>query len=56
MVIFLGTRIDKGLGMIAGGYIPNPLHHVDEYIPTLPEIIIVLSIWPMRFLVWTALF
>ena len=55
-VIFLGTWIDKGLGMIAGGFTPSPLHEVNEYIPTLPEIGIALGVWAMGFLVLTALF
>jgi Ni/Fe-hydrogenase subunit HybB-like protein len=55
-VIFLGTWIDKGLGMIAGGFTPSPLHEINEYIPTLPEIGIALGVWAMGFLILTALF
>jgi len=28
-----GTWTDKGLGMIAGGFIPLPLHRIIEYTP-----------------------
>jgi molybdopterin-containing oxidoreductase family membrane subunit len=56
VVIFLGTWIDKGLGMIAGGFTPSPLHEVNEYIPSLQEIVIALGVWAMGFLVLTALF
>ena len=56
VVIFMGTWIDKGLGMIAGGFTPSPLHEVNEYIPTLPEIGIALGVWAMGFLILTALF
>ncbi|MGD9044832.1 MAG: polysulfide reductase NrfD [Desulfobacterales bacterium] len=56
VVIFLGTWIDKGLGMIAGGFTPSPLHEVNEYIPSLPEIGIALGVWAMGFLILTALF
>ena len=56
VLIFLGTWIDKGLGMIAGGFTPNPLHHINEYIPTLPEIVIALGVWAMGFLILTVLF
>ena len=56
VVIFFGTWIDKGLGMIAGGFTPNPLHEINEYIPTLPEITIALGVWAMGFLILTALF
>jgi Ni/Fe-hydrogenase subunit HybB-like protein len=56
VVIFAGTWIDKGLGMIAGGFTPSPLHEINEYIPTLPEIGIALGVWAMGFLILTALF
>jgi len=56
VAIFLGTWIDKGLGMIAGGFTPSPLHEVTEYIPSLPEIGIALGVWAMGFMVMTALF
>ena len=56
ITVFIGTWIDKGLGMISGGFVPNPLHHVNEYVPTLPEILIARAIWAIGFLVLTALF
>jgi molybdopterin-containing oxidoreductase family membrane subunit len=56
IVIFIGTWIDKGLGMISGGFVPSPLHHVSEYAPTLPEIGITLGVYAAGFLVLTALF
>ena len=56
ITVFIGTWIDKGLGMISGGFVPNPLHHVNEYVPTLPEILIAIAIWAIGFLVLTALF
>jgi len=56
VLIFLGTWIDKGLGMIAGGFTPTPLHEINEYIPSVPEILIALGVWAMGFLILTALF
>jgi Ni/Fe-hydrogenase subunit HybB-like protein len=56
ITVFVGTWIDKGLGMISGGFVPNPLHRVHEYVPTLPEILIAIGIWAIGFLVLTALF
>ncbi len=56
LCVFFGTWIDKGLGMIAGGFVPSPLHHVNEYVPTIPEIVITLGIYATGFLVLTALF
>jgi Ni/Fe-hydrogenase subunit HybB-like protein len=56
ITVFVGTWIDKGLGMISGGFVPNPLHHVNEYVPTLPEILIAVAVWAIGFLVLTALY
>lgn len=56
VMVFLGTWIDKGLGMISGGFVPNPLHEVSEYAPTIPELIITLGVWAAGFLVLTLLF
>ncbi|MFK5952769.1 MAG: polysulfide reductase NrfD, partial [Desulfobacterium sp.] len=33
-MIIVGTWIDKSLGMISGGFVPNPLHQITEYAPT----------------------
>jgi molybdopterin-containing oxidoreductase family membrane subunit len=56
VVIIAGTWIDKGLGMISGGFVPNPLHEVNEYVPTIPEIGITLSIYALGALVLTLLY
>ena len=54
--VFVGTWIDKGLGMISGGFVPNPLHHVTEYVPTIPELLISLGIWATGLLILSALY
>ncbi len=56
IMVFIGTWIDKGLGMISGGFVPNPLHEVHEYAPTIPELIITLGVWALGFLVLTVLY
>ena len=56
VMVFIGTWIDKGLGMISGGFVPSPLHHVNEYIPTVPELLISLGVWATGFFLMTALF
>ncbi len=55
-VIIAGTWIDKGLGMISGGFVPNPLHEVNEYAPSLPEIGITLGVYAVGALVLTLLY
>jgi molybdopterin-containing oxidoreductase family membrane subunit len=55
-LIILTTWIDKGMGLISGGFIPNPLERVTEYWPTLPEALITLGVWAMGFLILTVLY
>ncbi len=56
VVIIVGTWIDKGLGMISGGFVPNPLHEINEYAPTLPEIGITIGVYAAGALVLTILY
>ncbi len=55
-MVFIGAWIDKGLGMISGGFVPNPLHEVNEYAPSFPEILITIGVWALGFIVLTVLF
>lgn len=54
--IFLATWIDKGVGLVIGGFIPNPFERVTEYSPTATEISITLAIWAIGALVLTVLY
>ncbi len=56
LAVFFSTWIDKGMGLIVGGFIPSPLEHVVEYTPTLPEVGITLGVWSIGFLVLTVLY
>jgi molybdopterin-containing oxidoreductase family membrane subunit len=55
-LIIVTTYIDKGLGLMTGGFVPNPLERVVEYKPTLPELLITLGVYGIGFLVLTILF
>jgi Ni/Fe-hydrogenase subunit HybB-like protein len=55
-IVFLSLWIDKGLGLIVGGFIPSSLGAVTEYSPTFPEIFITLAIWALGFLMITVFY
>lgn len=55
-LIILTTYIDKGLGLMTGGFVPNPLEKVVEYWPTIPELMITLGVYSIGFLVLTILY
>lgn len=56
LMVFFGTWIDKGMGMMAGGFVPNPLHYYNEYVPTIKELMITLGIYATGFMVLTVLY
>lgn len=56
LLVFAGTWIDKGLGMIAGGFIPSPLHEVTEYTPSMHELIISAGVAAIGLLILTVLY
>ena len=55
-MVFASLWIDKGLGLIVGGFVPTPFGGVTEYAPTLPEALISLGIWATGILILTILY
>ena len=55
-LVIVTTYIDKGLGLMTGGFVPNPLEHVTEYWPTVPEATITLGVWALGFMILTVLY
>ena len=55
-ILIVATWIDKGLGLIVGGFTPNPFETVTEYWPTTPEMLITIGIWATGFFVLTILY
>ncbi len=53
VLVFFSLWLDKGLGMIVGGFVPSPLGSVVRYTPTLPEWSIVAGIWALGALLIT---
>jgi len=54
--VIVAIWIDKGLGMVAGGFVPSPLGHVTEYWPTFTEVMIGLGIYGVGALILVALY
>lgn len=53
VMLFIGAWIDKGLGLISAGFVPNPLHEVNEYLPTFPEVMITIGVYAIGALILT---
>jgi len=56
ILVIISTWIDKGFGLVVGGFIPNPFERVVEYWPTVPEICISIGVWATGFFVITILY
>ncbi len=56
VAVFVSLWIDKGLGMVVTGFVPNPLGEVMEYSPTFIEILITLGVYAMGILIVTGLY
>lgn len=54
--VVISTWIDKGFGLVIGGFIPNPFERIFEYWPTVPEVFISIGVWATGFFVLTVLY
>jgi len=55
-MIFVSLYIDKGVGFVLGGFVPNPFERVTEYHPTITELGITAAVWAAGALILTLLY
>ena len=55
-LVVVSLWIDKGLGLVVGGFVPSPLGALTEYRPTFNESVIVSGVWAIGFLLVTVFF
>jgi molybdopterin-containing oxidoreductase family membrane subunit len=56
ILLFISLWIDKGIGLVIGGFVPNPLEEITAYYPSFQEIMITLGIWATGFFILTVLY
>src|SRR5512145_717108 len=56
VMLFISLWIDKGFGLIIGGFVPNMFEEVNPYWPTYPEAMITIGVWAIGFIVLTFLY
>lgn len=55
VLIFCGVWIEKGMGFIIPGFIPDTLGEIYEYMPSSTEVMVSLGVWALGFLIYTLL-
>lgn len=55
ILLFVGIWIEKGMGLIVPGFIPEPYGKIVEYSPTWIEVFVTLGIWALGAFVFTLL-
>jgi molybdopterin-containing oxidoreductase family membrane subunit len=55
ILVFIGVYIEKGMGLVIPGFIPDVLHEIYEYAPTGIELLLSMGIWATGLFVFTML-
>ena len=53
--VITGIYIEKGMGLVVPGFVPDTLGEIYEYTPTNPEILITIGVWATGALIYTLL-
>jgi Ni/Fe-hydrogenase subunit HybB-like protein len=56
VLLFISLWIDKGIGLVIGGFVPSPLEDITAYHPSFQEIMITLGVWATGFFILTVLY
>lgn len=55
VMLFIGIWIEKGMGLIIPGFIPDALGEIYEYMPSQKEIFVTIGIWSIGMMLYTLL-
>ena len=55
LLIIMGVYIEKGMGLIVPGFVPDTLGEIYEYSPSTSEILVTMGIWAAGALLYTLL-
>jgi molybdopterin-containing oxidoreductase family membrane subunit len=55
VLIFVGVYIEKGMGLVIPGFVPDVLHEIYEYVPSGMEMLLAIGIWATGLFVFTML-
>jgi molybdopterin-containing oxidoreductase family membrane subunit len=55
VLVFVGVYVEKGMGLVIPGFVPDVLHEIYEYVPSGAEMLLALGIWATGLFVFTML-
>ncbi|MBE0596936.1 MAG: polysulfide reductase NrfD [Desulfuromonadales bacterium] len=55
LLMFVGVYIEKGMGLVIPGFVPDVLHEIYEYSPTGIELLVTVGIWATGLFIFTML-
>lgn len=55
LFVIAGVYIEKGMGLIVPGFVPDTLGEIYEYTPSMPEILVTMGIWATGAMLYTLL-
>ncbi|MEA1959975.1 MAG: NrfD/PsrC family molybdoenzyme membrane anchor subunit, partial [Bacillota bacterium] len=53
IAVFVAAWLDKGIGLVLGGFVPNAFGRITEYVPSFAELIIILGVYAIGLLLLT---
>jgi len=56
IAVFVAAWLDKGIGLVLGGFVPNPFGRITEYVPTVTEITVIIGVYAVGLLLLTILY
>ncbi|MGO9611977.1 MAG: sulfate reduction electron transfer complex DsrMKJOP subunit DsrP [Dissulfurispiraceae bacterium] len=55
LFVIIGVYIEKGMGLVIPGFVPDTLGEIYEYGPTTPEVLVTIGVWATGALIYTLL-
>jgi Ni/Fe-hydrogenase subunit HybB-like protein len=55
LLIYMGTYIEKGIGLLVPGFTPDTLGQINEYTPSMSELQIAAGVFAIGFLIFTVM-
>jgi molybdopterin-containing oxidoreductase family membrane subunit len=56
VLVFLSIWIDKGAGLLTGGFVPSPVGDIPSYFPSIVEVLMGVGLYAFGALVLTSLY